>query len=222
MLGKFITHCEDSFTASVFTHLLHLPTEVFWQILRQACYSNQLPENAAELIDDESFWPSWNAENTTNSHRVIPDLFLRFRDFDLIIEAKRWDDGQQYRGQWEKELQSYQNVYRDDEKPVYLLALGGLHTTDHESLAYGDQKTCHVIKARWSTLLDAIRHLQKEHSASVYQSSQSMANQRICRHLIDLFAWHGFSTGLWFKDFLFDQHRLSTQNHAIQFQKSSS
>ena len=104
MLGKYINHCEDSFTASIFTHLLHFPSEVFWQIIREACYSDHLPNIAGELTEDESFWPHWCANETDNKNFVEPDLFLRFREFDLIIEAKRWDDRQQYRSQWEKDI----------------------------------------------------------------------------------------------------------------------
>jgi hypothetical protein len=48
MLGKHLNHCEDSLTAAVFTHLLHLPTEVFWKILRNACYTRKLPEFPGE------------------------------------------------------------------------------------------------------------------------------------------------------------------------------
>ncbi|MFA6290075.1 MAG: hypothetical protein WC661_22035 [Opitutaceae bacterium] len=99
LMGKHINHCEDSLTAAVFTHLLHLPVELFWRILRDACYTCRLPENSGEVLD-AAFWPAWDAAGTNNSARVIPDLFLRFTEFDLIIEAKRWDDSMQDKHQW--------------------------------------------------------------------------------------------------------------------------
>jgi hypothetical protein len=94
MLGRFIRACEDSLTAAVFTHLLHLPAEVFWRILRRACCTDTLPESAGEPLSVD-YWPSWDPKGTGNTNRVVPDFFIRFRGFDLIIEAKRWDSDMQ-------------------------------------------------------------------------------------------------------------------------------
>ena len=82
MIGKFINTCEDSCTAAVFGHLLHLPIEMFWGIVSRACFSDSLPTNPGE-IEDRAFWPSWNAEGTSNSQRVVPDLFIRFSALGL-------------------------------------------------------------------------------------------------------------------------------------------
>src|SRR6266568_1660228 len=100
MLGKFIYICENSQTAAVFTDLLHLPAEDFWRILCNACYTKLLPQYAGEprLVE---FWPKWNPNKTQNENYVEPDVFIRFSSFDLIIEAKREDERQQCRGQWE-------------------------------------------------------------------------------------------------------------------------
>src|ERR1039457_6549433 len=100
MLSKFINNArEDSLTAAVFSHLLHLPSEAFWRILSRACYTESLPDYPGEPLILNA-WPNWNAAGTDNSNRVIPDLFMRFNAFDLIIEAKIKDDGTQYRSQW--------------------------------------------------------------------------------------------------------------------------
>ena len=45
MLGKHLNHCEDSLTAAVFSHLLHLPCEEWWPILRKSCFTKTLPEH---------------------------------------------------------------------------------------------------------------------------------------------------------------------------------
>ena len=50
----------------------------------------------------EEFWPNWDPEGTDNINRVTPDLFMRFANFDLIVEAKRWDSFQQSSDQWKK------------------------------------------------------------------------------------------------------------------------
>jgi len=78
MLGKFLTPCEDSMTAAVFTHLLHLPSDLFWQVLNNACPADELPLIAGELLDYK-FWPKWSATGTSNSRYVEPDIFMRFR-----------------------------------------------------------------------------------------------------------------------------------------------
>src|SRR5881227_2646233 len=95
MLGKYIKHCEDSLTCSVLPHLLHLPFELFWQILHNACFTGALPAQVGEPVSDIEFWPKWDPEGTPNNTYVEPDVFIRFPRFDLIIEAKYGDEGSQ-------------------------------------------------------------------------------------------------------------------------------
>ena len=207
MLGKFINHCEDSLTAAVFTHLLHLPAEVFWQILRNACYTDKLPKNPGEPISVD-FWPHWNPKGTYNNTYVEPDVFIRFSTFDLIIEAKREDNYQQYRGQWEKEAMAYENEYGSEKVPLKMIALGGIWDVKDEEVAYKAIR-CPVHMCKWSRLLDECKRVLKELEWLDYPTMQTRAHERTLTHLIDLFAWHGYSTGLWFSDFNFEINRLS-------------
>lgn len=224
MLGKHINHCEDSLTASVFTHLLHLPIELFWRILRDACYTDRLPHHSGD-IQDTVFWPSWDSTGTNNSNRVVPDLFLRFADFDLIIEAKRWDDGMQNAHQWRQELIAYANEYGDEARPVKMIALGGLLSTNDDKIVHSwsapnsDSRdsassirsiTCPVHMCRWRGLLDQCKKMQRDLDRLSFQSSQTAAHARILAHTIDLFGCHGFSTGQWFDDFELSSCRLSS------------
>ena len=228
MLGKFVNDCEDSLTAAVITHLLHLPSEVFWQILRKACCTNSLPERAGEPQDLE-FWPRWDGEDTGNAHSVIPDAFVSFAAFDLIIEAKRWDYPMQDPGQWKRELVAYANVYGEDRRLVHMLALGGLiaeqdETVTHEwsssSVEGGDEVSkpgsivCVVHMCKWASLLDQCQRMRQELKRLQYPSSQTFATKRTLDDIIDLFGRHGYSTGRWFRDFEFDQYRLSPSTEA--------
>lgn len=232
MLGKFIDrHREDSLTAAVFTHLLHLPVELFWQILREACYSDNFPAAVGEPISVD-YWPKWDPTGTGNTTYIEPDVFIRFADFDLIVEAKRWDDRMQDRGQWERELIAYVNEYGEERREVRLLAVGGIHdesdaTIEHQragkvkpGLATGNRSSrkliCPVHKCRWKRILNECRRLNR-------QPSQSRAVVRILTDVIDLFAWHGYSTGRWFADFDFSRHRLSGHNpdHCNLFRERS-
>ncbi len=59
-----------------------------------------MPEQVG-ILEEVLFWPEWRLENEVASafgkSRVQPDVFIRFTDLDLIIEAKRWDaDDMQY------------------------------------------------------------------------------------------------------------------------------
>lgn len=228
MLARFISAKEDTLTASVFGHLLHLPIETFWSILRRACNGHELPEHCGEplLIDP---WPKWSPEGTDNSRYIEPDLFLRFEDFDLIIEAKRWDGGMQSHSQWRNQLISYHHVHgaETEERTLHYLALGGLWKSECESLDYqveieGERvdKKCLISKARWLGILTQSQHYLQHLKSTPFPSSQDLANQRILQDLIDLFARHGFSTGRWYEDFDFlrnrPTHRPESRSYLIQ------
>ena len=90
MLGPHIHHCEDSLTGAVFSTLLHLPEEMFWEVLREAVKSPRFPVPPVPPVRLEEVqpWPAWDGEGTGNSRLVEPDLFLRFSGLDLIVEAK--------------------------------------------------------------------------------------------------------------------------------------
>ena len=222
MLEKFIENArEDSLTAAVFSHLLHLPSEVFWRILRNACYTDHLPEYAGEPKSVEP-WPNWDPEGTDNSNRVIPDLFIRFADFDLIIEAKRWDADMQEPSQWKNEVTAYAKEYGKDKVLVRMIALGGIRDMEDDEVVL-PTITCPVHMCKWAHVLAECQHMKKELERLKYPSSHTQACVRILTHLIDLFAWHGYSTGLWFADFNFERHHLSSSisAHLHLFQNRS-
>lgn len=103
--------CEDSLTSSVFERLALLSDENLWWVLRNACdkqalAATPLPDNVGKLEKIE-FWPSWKPDSQLerNSSRVEPDVFLRFEQYDIIVEAKRHDFTQsQNIEQWQNEL----------------------------------------------------------------------------------------------------------------------
>ena len=209
MLGKHLTTCENSLTAAVFGHLLHLPIELFWQVLRNACYTDRLPPCPGEptLVTP---WPSWDATGTRNSTRVEPDLFLRFPNLDLIVEAKRRDERQQNPEQWRDQLIAYANEYAGEgtRPEVRLIALGGLWGHADEEIkvevspaaATAVEIRCPVHMCRWGRLLEECRRLERELGRAGYATAQTHAHRRILADLIGLFAVHGFQTGTWFAE----------------------
>jgi len=228
MLEKFIKDTyENSLTAAVFSHLLHLPRERLWEILRNACYTENLPHDPGEpkLIT----WPGWNPDGTDNSQRVVPDLFLRFPHFDLIIEAKRGDNDMQNPDQWKKELTAYDNEYGKYKREVRLLALGGIHS-ENDVLLPHQPFDCPVHMCRWRRVLLECQRLKTdlEKTNKSNSSSQTFAYVRVLDDLIAFFAAFGFPALRWFLDFVFAPNLLDDfvdfdqqyfQSVSLQFQR---
>lgn len=133
---------EDAKTSSIIGTLSLLPAKQFWTIIRRACYnSNGLPESVTEMQHIE-FWPRWKL----NNGKVEPDAFVRFKEFDLILELKRNDDNQQKEIQWKNEIEAYRSKYEDSHKDYYLIAISGRTEKQHP----------HVFQCSWSNLLKSV------------------------------------------------------------------
>ncbi len=192
--------CEDSLTASVFDLLKYLPTDLFWYILKQALHQDHLPSYCGEVLELQ-YWAKWNAQGkykTRNKLYVEPDLFIRFNNFDLIIEAKRYDENQQDSEQLEDEIKGYLNEYEDDKKAMYLLQVGGLIDTCKESYIEVAHLKVLQSKTNWTNLLKSI--------VTIYNSylKQNTPSQKptlfLFEDLINAFAMHGFHQKVWLKE----------------------
>jgi len=151
---------EDKMTSSVFDNLLHLPDEMLWNIIRNSCYDNsKLPIKVGELINYE-FWPHWNKENTGNKNFVEPDLFLSFKEIDIIVEAKL-ENNKQGKEQWEKELISYYNEPRNCNEAI-LFAIDGIENEDREEIILNKKIIVYVYKTRWSKIYTIIKRFLNE------------------------------------------------------------
>lgn len=226
MLHKFIDRArEDSLTAAIFSHLLHLPCEDFWSILREACGSKNFPGNPGEPLLVHP-WPSWGAAGTYNEHRVVPDLVIEFAGFDLIIEAK-YGGGRQYRGQWRNELIAYTNEYGSRRREVRMLALGGVPSREDDlveqlwrsneaSKPQEHQFRCPVFMCEWEAVLLECRRMHERLEKVTERSSQSSAHLRILQDLIGFFSHHGYAPIWWFQDFDFTPHLLDVHAESDQ------
>jgi len=190
---------EDSLTSTIFENLLHLPIELFWQILNNSCYHNEGLVKGNPKIIEVQFWPKWKATDSTNCRFIEPDVFIRTIDFDLIIEAKKYDDNQQYEEQWKNELQGYRNEYENDEKEVIFLAIGGIRAEEVETIMIKD-KTFSIIKCRWAKLLQEVKYTLKALEKSNGYLSNVDAIIRVLNHIIEGFGIHGYMTGKWFEN----------------------
>jgi len=182
---------EDSLTSFIFERLFYLPTNMFWEIICNSCYGETLPTETGRILSKE-FWPHWNSDSTDNANFVEPDVFIRFHEFDLIIEAKRWDDKQQSQEQWNNEVIAYHNEYGNENRKLYLIALGGLHNTD-----VGEAEGTNVVMCRWSRILQKIMTTLKNLSKSSDEIENNDSVIAILEDLIIAFQIHGFFTGEW-------------------------
>lgn len=186
--------CEDSLTSTVFDFLKYLPTTIFWDLLKKSLYHQKLPKYSGEINSIE-YWPSWSAENTENSKRVVPDVFISFDEFDVLIEAKRYNVGGQLKNQFENEFKSYQNEYGDKNKMLYFIKLGGLNNRNDEKSPYSKVVIC---KTDWTKLLNEVVLLRAE-----LERGNSILNQNYIRLINDCikgFALHHFYKIEWLKD----------------------
>lgn len=177
---------EDPKTSVVFENLMLLPDNVFWDILKAAAENkNILPEEAGLMADNFFFWPKWDPDSkydTGNSNYVEPDVFFRFENIDVIVEAKYFDDRGQYRAEWEREFKSYLNEYEDDGKEVVLLAVGGNSSFEREDDLKVDKYRCPIVKYSWEGLLNAVYAFEKNELAVVKDQKRS-SMKRIIRNV---------------------------------------
>lgn len=179
--SKFVKEFNEDFkTYSTIGQLRYLPADLFWELLRASSVSPEsMPPTAGELEDFE-MWPSWDPTNTGNNREVEPDVFIRFAHFDLIIEVKKSDRGGQDADQWKREIQAYNNEYKEDRKKCYLLALGGN--------AALDCKTDTVYKATWMRLLHAAHDCLEQRQTLSLKSESNWQEIRILEAVEEAFA----------------------------------
>ncbi len=195
---------EDTKTSSVIGEMLHLPADLFWTLLRRAtAFHEPLPESAGEIRFFE-FWPQWSAEgkDISNTDHVEPDVFIRFCNFDLILEAKKTDNCEtQGPIQWSNEICAYLNEYAEEHGKLYLIALGGNMDLHSSSLnEEGRAKGHTVYKCSWMSLLEKVHeqlHMLKQLPC---QDSHTAQTIRILDDVESSFNQHGDRIMEWLRD----------------------
>lgn len=183
-----INICEDSLTSMVFDFLKYLPIEMFWEILKKSLCQDKLPKVSGEEMQI-SFWEKWNADGTQNSIYVEPDVFIRFSKFNVIVEAKRYDENQQYKEQMTKEIKAYYNEFQDN-KQLYFIQCGGLNNHNNEPDIKMNNNSVVICKTNWTKLLTEIVTLREQDYISNSQA-------RILDDLIRGFELFGFFRKTW-------------------------
>ena len=178
---------EDFKTYATIGVLQYLPAQFFWKLLRNAVIDNGgLPEDAGEITQID-FWPKWykiqNIEVVPNTTYIEPDVFIRFENFDCIVEVKKTDSSGQHADQWESQTQAYRNEFPEGRELIYI-ALGGNPKLDASS----HKKFRHVYKSTWQRLLREIDKALQERESLAYRTEITNQEIRILKSAIDAFA----------------------------------
>lgn len=198
---------EDSLTSSVFERLFYLPNDMLWTTINNASYGNISLEYGK--IQKVSFWESLYLPS---GERREPDILVFTDKFNLLIEAKRYDNNQQKKTQWDEQIRAYLNSYEEyKEKPLFLLAVGGISDEYSEKMEY-DGKTVMVIKCRWRKLLYEIKRLEHLLEKSKTILSNIDANLVILSDIILAFSLQGYSTGEWF-ELMSNKIKINPKSH---------
>lgn len=178
---------EDFKTYSTLGVLQYLPAQFFWTLIKESVVEGQsLTDDSGEIVEAH-FWPKWykiqNINVVSNSTYIEPDVFIRFENFDCIIEVKKTDSGGQHSDQWESQTQAYKNEYPEG-REIYYIALGGNPSLD----AARESKINHVYKSTWHKLLRAISKALEERVNLTYRTETDNQEIRILQSAVDAFA----------------------------------
>jgi len=203
-IGKIkIRDWEDSLTSAVFQLLFYLPQPIFTKILAQTLESSLTPDSFLNL-EQIDYWPKWDSSYSGNKRYVEPDIFISFKQFDLIVEAKRWEESGQYEDQWKKEIITYHNEYGINEKRIFLWALGGNPNLENKNIYIDDlpndkKIAIPIIRTTWTKLLTVIKSSRKNYNKESNSEFKGPVN-RIFDDLLYSFELHGFFAGTWFNE----------------------
>lgn len=190
---------EDPKTSAVFENLMLLPDNVFWTIFRQSCFSEEKLPQESGMLDSYEFWPHWDNKGTTNTNYVEPDVFLRFNNFDVIVEAKYGDMGGQCLNQWKNEITAYFNEYQDERRDICFIALGGNVNLANETVRVRKQDVT-VYKCTWLSLLISVTKYQKQLKYITMPDYSILAQKRLLDNIILAFNLNGVYDIKWFGD----------------------
>lgn len=162
---------EDTLTSAVFDYLLLLPSSLIWEIIKKSNILNtDMPSEIGDLIHID-FWPHWSTKKIAdkleggNNIFIEPDLFIETDNYYLIIEAKRYDDNQQSRIQWNDQIYTFYEKYKEEiiEKPLLYFAIGGLWSEHpfHLDIPETDNKQA-IFKIKWLRLLEQCKEKRIE------------------------------------------------------------
>lgn len=179
---------EDTLTASVLGRFQYLPDNEVATIFRNAFgLSTSFPESIGQILDYQ-FWTHWDATNTDNSNFVEPEVWIETSDYNIIVEAKKFDGGGQYEDQWRNEIQSFMDTFPLDKRLIIFIAIGG-NTSLTERTILVKENRYNIYPISWFNLLHAVTTLLSQ--------TEVPHQQRILRDIIEAFEHHNYFDVTW-------------------------
>lgn len=174
---------EDFKTYQTIGLMQYLPANLFWSFIRECIiHKENLPNLSGEILQTD-FWVKWYNIDGTNAERYVePDVFIRFENFDCIIEVKKTEESGQHQDQWNDQITAYRNTYLERKRLIYV-ALGGNRDYDND---HGDRYP-DVYKASWHQLLHTVHKALEERKSLHYVSTSVSQEIRILHSVIDSF-----------------------------------
>lgn len=175
---------EDFKTYQTLGLMQYLPANMFWSLVRECIIrNNDLPIISGEIVQAD-FWVKWyNIEGTNAERYVEPDVFIRFENFDCIIEVKKTEDSGQHTDQWDDQLTAYRNIYPEGKRLIYVALGGNRDFCNNHNDSYPD-----VYKASWRKLLHAVHKALNERISLNYTTPSIFQEIRILQTVIESFA----------------------------------
>lgn len=201
---------EDFLTAAFFGRLVYLPDRIAWDLLRRALVGAEFPDPPGRLLE-AAFWPGCNVRALeVDRFRVEPDVWLRFENLHLLVEAKRRDGvdmqtPKQLAWNWWA-IQQREDF--DSELPMFLLAVGGIETVSNaecEKWQAGGNQALELIPKKLPVreLRLAISSWRRLLEATTFFADQASDEGGVSRVLNDMKAalrLHGFVLTRWLAD----------------------
>ena len=186
---------EDSLTSSVIGLLHYLPDAVFWQLLRGSCgMRSNLPENVGEILS-VNFWKKMLPDGKYNVRDVEPDVWIECQDYDIIVEAKKYDSWGQCQDQWTKEIVSFNKTFNENDKQLIFIALGG-NASLRDCTIEVDGKPYMVFTSSWYNLLHEVDKYQQCLQAEA-SSKETKGYMRLLNDTLAMFTKHGYLSINW-------------------------
>jgi hypothetical protein len=205
---KLFKSHEDLMTAAVFGRFSYLSPKVQNYLLQQWL---NIKEDFSDFEHIE-FWPTYQLNDGEEERNVEPDLVLNFKKCNLIIEVKPPEGGDQYLGQWRREIKSFLQSKEGTDKPLYFLAIGRVSKKDAKTWAnslmkeftVGSEETSNnnydedtdeeilgtlknISALKWQPVADSVIALEKLDIANIQDT-------RIIKDIIDAFELYNLKT----------------------------
>ncbi|MCE0493120.1 hypothetical protein [Vibrio salinus] len=155
---------EDLMTAAVFGRFAYLSAPVQSYLMQSWLGVTEPAFDDFETID---FWSNYDLENNHNQKRVEPDVVLRFKTANVIIEVKPPAGGDQYKDQWQREIEAFLQSDEQTHLPLYFVALGRIpnkQTSEQWFTELQDEfkeKLSGIYALEWQPVVNTLLELKK-------------------------------------------------------------